>query len=100
MSVVTKDVLLEKFKNKFGSDSDDGIIEILEDISDTYSDLEEKAKDNTDWKEKYEINDAEWRKKYTDRFYNKEETNNEEKENENDSEKEMKTFDDLFEVEE
>lgn len=42
----------------------------MEDVTDTLSDLETKAKgDGTDWKAKYEENDAEWRRKYTERFY-------------------------------
>ena len=37
------------------------------------NDLETKAQgDGTDWKTKYEENDASWRKRYTERFYSKE----------------------------
>lgn len=70
MAVKTREEILAEVKARFGEQADDETIAFLEDVSDTLTDLETKAKGaGTDWKAKYEENDAEWRKKYTERFY-------------------------------
>ena len=70
MAVKTREEILEEVKARVGEQTDDETIAFLEDVSDTLSDLETRAKGGgTDWKSKYEENDAEWRKKYTERFY-------------------------------
>lgn len=70
MAVKTREEILAEVKSRIGEQTDDETIAFLEDVSDTLSDLEIKAKgDGIDWKTKYEENDAEWRKKYTERFY-------------------------------
>lgn len=70
MAVKTREEILEELKVRVGEQNDDETIAFLEDVTDTLSDLEIKAKgDGTDWKTKYEENDAEWRKRYTERFY-------------------------------
>lgn len=69
MPVLKKEELIEKFKSKFVDDTSDESISLLEDLSDTITDLETKSSDQTDWKTKYEENDASWRKKYTERFF-------------------------------
>lgn len=51
-----------------GEDNSDEAIALLEDVTDTFNDYETKTKDTTDWKTKYEQNDAEWRNKYKERF--------------------------------
>lgn len=54
----------EKLKTYLGDNTDDaalGLVEGLADLEDSYSE---------NWKSKYENNDAEWRKKYRDRFWN------------------------------
>lgn len=56
--------------NKISAESNDETLSLLEDISDTYKDLTNKASDNTNWKEKYEQNDKDWRNKYRERFMN------------------------------
>lgn len=70
MAVKTKEEILTAIKTRVGEQNDDDTIAFIEDITDTLSDLETKAQgDGTDWKSKYEENDAEWRKRYTERFY-------------------------------
>lgn len=70
MAVKTREELLAEVKSRVGIQPDDDTIAFLEDVSDTLTYLETMAKgDGTDWKAKYEENDAEWRKKYTERFY-------------------------------
>lgn len=73
--VRTKDEILESYKARLGEEPDDESISFLEDITDTLSDYESKLGDTEDWKSKYEENDKEWRKKYTDRFFSAEPEN-------------------------
>lgn len=73
MAVKTREEILESFKTRLGENPDDKSISFLEDVADTLDDFEKRAKgDGTDWKSKYEENDANWRKKYTERFFSDE----------------------------
>lgn len=96
MAVKTREEILESVRARVGEQTDDESIAFIEDISDTLTNLETKAKgDGTDWKAKYEENDAEWRKKYTERFYSSEPNNEPELPKPNDTTK-PKTFAELF----
>lgn len=96
MAVRTREEIFEELKNRIGEQGDDETIAFLEDVTDTLSDLETKAKgDGTDWKTKYEENDAKWRKKYTERFYSSEPNNDPELPKPDDTTK-PKTFAELF----
>ena len=63
-----KEELISMISQHIGEDNSDEAIALLEDVSDTFNDYETKTKDTTDWKTKYEQNDAEWRNKYKERF--------------------------------
>lgn len=95
MAVKTREDLLKSLNTLIGDNSTDETLSILEDVTDTLKDYEAKTADRTDWKSKYEQNDAEWRKKYRDRFMSGEEIKDEQEE---DVEKDTKplTFDSLF----
>lgn len=93
-----KSELLDSIKAKFGDDTSDEAIALIEDVSDTLDDYDSKVADSTDWKQKYEENDAQWRQKYTDRFFNSGDGDGTPDENNNDK-LEVKTFDDLFTTE-
>jgi hypothetical protein len=69
MAIKSKDEILEYLKGRMGESPDDESISFLEDVTDTISDFESKIADKEDWKTKYEENDKEWRKKYTERFF-------------------------------
>lgn len=71
MAVVSKEVLLERIRSITGSENaeSDESISLLEDISDTFEDLSAQVSQAGDYKKKYEENDAEWRKRYRDRFF-------------------------------
>lgn len=73
--------------------SEESSISLLENISDTINDYNERVKDETDWKAKYERNDAEWKRKYTDRFFAPVEPDNDLV---RDRKAESISFDDLF----
>ena len=70
MAVKTREEILESFRTILGENPSDDSISFLEDVTDTLDDFEKRANgDGTDWKSKYEENDASWRKKYTERFF-------------------------------
>lgn len=96
MAVKTREEILESVRARVGEQTDDETIAFIEDISDTLTDLETKAKgDGADWKAKYEENDAEWRKKYTERFYSSSPEDNPPPPKPGDTQK-PKTFAELF----
>lgn len=97
MAVVSKESLLERIRDLTAgenSESDESI-SLLEDLSDTFEDLSSQVLQAGDYKKKYEENDAEWRKRYHDRFFSvvKETTI---KEDDKDDDVEKKTFESLF----
>lgn len=60
--------LIEVVKTRIGDNPDDDSITFLEDITDTLTDYDNKTKDNTNWKEKYDELDKSWKQKYIERF--------------------------------
>lgn len=64
MSIKSIDEILNAVKERIGDDTSDSAISFVEDISDTFNSLSEQE----NWKQKYEQNDSEWRKRYRDRF--------------------------------
>lgn len=70
MAVRTREEILESIRARVGEQTDDETIAFLEDVTDTLTDFETRANgDGEDWKQRYKDNDAEWRKKYTERFF-------------------------------
>ena len=100
MAVKTREEILEAVRDRVGEQTDDETISFLEDVSDTLTDLENKANgDGEDWKTRYEENDKEWRRKYTERFFNTE-PNPKPEPNPNPEPEKPKRFEDLFTVKE
>lgn len=97
MAVRTREEILESFKVRLGEKPDDESISFLEDVTDTLDDFEKRAKgDGTDWKSKYEENDANWRKKYTERFFSVEPEQDPKPEPKPEPDDTPRTFSDLF----
>lgn len=69
MAIKTQEELLNSIKELLKDDTSDESISLLEDVSDTLTDLSANQ-DNENWKQKYEDNDKQWRQKYRDRFFN------------------------------
>lgn len=69
MAVRTREEILESIRNIVGDSTDDNTLQVLEDVTDTFTDFENKTANQSDWKAKYEENDEGWRKKYAERFY-------------------------------
>ena len=70
MAVLNRDDFMSAIKKVVGENPTDELVTFVENMTDTYTDLENKTKDTTDWKAKYEENDKQWKKKYVDRFFN------------------------------
>ena len=97
MAVKTREEILESFKTRLGENPDDESISFLEDVTDTLDDFEKRAKgDGTDWKAKFEENDASWRKKYTERFFSGEPEPEPKPEPKPEPDNTPRTFSDLF----
>lgn len=96
MAVISKESLLEKIRDMIGTENaeSDEAISLLEDMSDTFDDLSSQVSQAGDYKKKYEENDAEWRKRYHDRFFSV--TEDDIKEDDKDDEVEKKTYESLF----
>lgn len=67
---LTKEELLNSIKDKFNEDTSDETLKFIEDVTDTINSYEDNSKE--DWKAKYEQNDAEWRQRYKERFFQNE----------------------------
>lgn len=66
MAIKTRDEILASLRSILGDNvSTDESIALIEDITDSMN----VPKDTEDWKSRYEENDAMWRKKYSDRFF-------------------------------
>lgn len=70
MSVLEREKFFEAVQNRIGEDTSDEAIAFIEDMTDTYNDLETKAAgDGVDWKQRYDELDEKWKKKYAHRFF-------------------------------
>ena len=95
--IKTKDEILNAIKERFGEDTSDETLSLIEDVSDTLDDYETRTNDSTDWKTKYEENDKTWRERYRDRFFSGETDNDiEEPDDIDDDTPDKRTFEDLF----
>ena len=100
MSIRSNEEIMTMLKDIIGESTDDNTLNFIEDVSDTLNHYSETAKDPTDWKQKYEDNDKEWREKYRNRFFSKPDNEPEpEPDPEPNKDKPMK-YEDLFKVEE
>lgn len=66
--IKSKDELISMISARIGEDNSDEALSLLEDVTDTLTDYETKTADSTNWQQKYEENDKEWRNKYKERF--------------------------------
>lgn len=71
MAVKKKEELMEALRQRIGEDTSDEALSLIEDFNDTMEQYEKSNSDSTDWKTKYEENDAQWRQRYKDRFFSK-----------------------------
>jgi hypothetical protein len=93
MAVKTLQEITTAMNTLLGDAPTDEGLALLEDITDTMN-----ANDNENWRQKYEDNDAQWRKRYKERFMNPPE--NPEDDPNKEGTKVSRSYDDLFKVKE
>lgn len=70
MAILTKDEFFKRVQERVGNDTSEEAITFLEDVTDTYADMERRASESGDeWKRKYHELDNSWREKYKHRFF-------------------------------
>lgn len=70
MAVLTKDEYFSRISDIVGADTSDSAIKFVEDLTDTYNDMERRViGDGEDWKKKYDELDKAWRERYRRRFF-------------------------------
>lgn len=86
--VLDKKGFFDKVNAIVGGNTSDEALSFLDDMQDTYNDMEKRIEDanGQDWKKKYEENDALWRAKYKHRFFSGASGNPDEMEVENSEE--------------
>ena len=102
MAVLNKEEFMKRLRERIGEDTSDEAMSFIEDMTDTFNDMEARSSGNNDehWKQRYDELDKSWRKKYRDRFFNSETTPDEIKDEQEDDVKDdakEKTYADLFE---
>lgn len=102
MAILSKEDYFKRLHERIGTSSDDDSISFLEDMSDTFNDMEKRANSNSnaDWERKYNELDASWRARYMHRFQtgfdNMNPNQNDSDESENSKRPEDVKIDDLF----
>ena len=102
MAVLSKEDFMSRIQAIAGEDTSDETLSLIEDMTDTYNDLESKTgspEDGEDWKSKYEELDATWRKKYSERFFSNEGGEGDPEPDPEPGNDSPKTYEDLFEEE-
>lgn len=101
MAVLTKEDFMKRVEERIGDDTSDEAISFVEDMTDTFNDMETRSGvSEEEWQTKLDNLDASWRQKYRDRFFNSQTTPEEVKEEQTEDvidDAEEISFDDLFE---
>ena len=97
MAVRTREELMEAIRGRVGDSDED--LAFIEDVTDTLSDFETRAADQTDWQARYEENDKEWRERYRSRFFNEETPEPDPEDPDPEDHKTPTSYDDLFDYE-
>ena len=101
MAILSKDEYMKRLHERIGTASDDESISFVEDMSDTFNDLERRANDTSgeNWEKKYHDLDESWRARYMHRFqtgFDSMNPNSNDSEDEKEKRPEDVKIDDLF----
>lgn len=97
MAILTRDEFFDRVQKIVGTDTTDESLTFIEDMTDTYNSLEEKANgDGADWEQRYKALDESWKEKYKKRFFSGGTSRVVEDVKDVEEKKEI-TYDDLFE---
>lgn len=71
MAILSREEYFTSLHDRLGADSSEEGIKFLEDMTDTYNDMEARVNgDGVDWKKKYHELDESWKARYQHRFFN------------------------------
>jgi hypothetical protein len=62
--VLTKEELMQRIRDRIGDGTTDDDIALMEDAADTLAQMDTPPEDGENWKERYEIAEADWQAKY------------------------------------
>ncbi len=99
MAVLVRDNFFNRLRELIGEDDSEEALSYLEDMVDTWEDLERRAsrEGGENWEERYNNLDAEWRKRYRDRFFNTQEGAKDDQEEDIKDDGKVRSFETLFE---
>lgn len=70
MAILSRDDFFSRIQGRIGEDTSDEAISFVEDMTDTFNDMEQRANgDGVDWEQRYHELDESWKKKYSHRFF-------------------------------
>lgn len=70
MAILNQEDFFNRLHERIGTDTSDESIAFMEDMTDTYNDLVNRANNNdVDWEKKYHELDESWKAKYKHRFF-------------------------------
>ena len=71
MAVLSREEYFSRLNEQIGTDTSEESIRFLEDMTDTYNDMENRGNgDGVDWEQRYHDLDEAWKAKYQHRFFN------------------------------
>lgn len=104
MAVLSRDDFFNRINSVIGTDTSEDSIAFIEDMTDTFNNMENLAHNNgEDWERRYHELDESWKAKYKQRFFNGggrssiPTTYHEDNEPDNQYDPDKVTFDSLFE---
>lgn len=97
VSFLDKEAFFNRIDAFIGDRSDDDAISFIEDMTDTYTELEKRQSESEDWKKKYSDLDDKWKKRYRKRFFSGTIISDPEVDFDEEKKPEDITIDDLFE---
>lgn len=70
MAILNREDFFSRLESQIHNDTSDDAISFLEDMQDTYNDLERRANgDGVDWEKRYHELDDSWKARYRHRFF-------------------------------
>lgn len=70
MAILSRDDFFSRIQTMVGDNTSDESIAFIEDMTDTYNDMENRANgDGVDWEQRYHDLDESWKQKYRHRFF-------------------------------
>lgn len=70
MAVLSRDDFFSHLQERIGTDVSDEAMQFIEDMTDTYNDMETRANGNSvDWEQRYNDLNESWKAKYKRRFF-------------------------------